>query len=206
MCCQSSCTDTQKKQKERKTLLGVKPLRPDLQHGTDRFFPQHCFLGNVRHEYGLSGEKSRSSACFCCQVNPEWDTRPTPQIGLLCKTSIKTWCKSFANKMCLLLSPCTTILYTIMCFTKWGERLFVTDWAFSRPPLSYPIMIHHLCDNPSTSALGVPISPCCCCLCCQVIWWRVEWSKQVFLNISWLSQSFAARVLTCLKYQWSWWY
>lgn len=44
----------------------MKLLRPDLPHSTDTFFPKHCFLGNIKHEYGLSlsGEKFRSLFFF----------------------------------------------------------------------------------------------------------------------------------------------
>lgn len=73
-CVEKTAVRGPKKQEERKHCLGVKLLRPDLQHSADRRFPKHHFLGMIKHEYGvsLSGEKFRRCFSFhCCQVNSE---------------------------------------------------------------------------------------------------------------------------------------
>lgn len=149
MCAAKAAVQTQKKQKEGKTLLGVKPLRPDLQHGTDRFFPQYCLLGNVRHEYGFSGEDSRRHApqLGCCVKLKQKNNVNHSQTNFVyswahvTQSSIQSCVSQSGVNLCLWLTE-----------PSRGRHFHTQSWY------------DHLCANPSTSALGVPISTCSFCL------------------------------------------
>lgn len=104
-CVEKTAVRGPKKQEERKHCLGVKLLRPDLQHSADRRPPKHSFLGMIKHEYGVrfSGEKFRTCFSFhYSQVNSElrWLTgSPSGECALCSQTT--AWFHILTPSTCL---------------------------------------------------------------------------------------------------------